>query len=414
MELVDQIQFDAPINCASWNPGGDRVAVSVGDREVFLYGASQNRLIEEDVIPFAWGDQPPSGTEIRFRETKVALTEEQTLLVAQTATRSNPHGTWIELTGFDLRTKQVCGRFRCTGLDGLTVRGGLLSFGPHHALLGALKTVLCIDLRSFREVCRVRQIDELGDVADADADPEEQLAPDGFVHAPLERRVYLLCGRFNEAFLMRYRMEMPLETSQGEVPRFILEARQSALEGHDPTGLSLNPAGRGVTASFQIMDELIDLQGQEVTDWTVEQERMLSLRANPECSLPASARLGCLCIFSESESNRRIDTYSELERDFEQSPQQTNDSAGNVVTVGYRLSAGRTDLGGSMTKPVYLDNQRVAVCTPSGLLLCANTINGQTELMHDFRSPVTALEISRRERLLLVGCEVGVLNVLLA
>ena len=32
MELVEQVQFDAPINCASWNPSGDRVAVSVGDR----------------------------------------------------------------------------------------------------------------------------------------------------------------------------------------------------------------------------------------------------------------------------------------------------------------------------------------------------------------------------------------------
>jgi hypothetical protein len=185
VELVDQIQFDAPINCASWNPAGDRVAVSVGDREVFLYRAFQNRLIQEDVILVPWGDQPSSGTGIRFRETKVALTEEQTLLVAQTATRSKPHGTWIELTGLDLRTKQALGQFRCTGLDGLTVRGGLVPVGTHHALLGVLKTVLCIDLRSFQEVCRVRQINELGDVADVDADPEEQLAPDGFVHDPL-------------------------------------------------------------------------------------------------------------------------------------------------------------------------------------------------------------------------------------
>jgi hypothetical protein len=68
------------------------------------------------------------------------------------------------------------------------------------------------------------------------------------------------------------------------------------------------------------------------------------------------------------------------------------------------------DLGGATTRPVYADDQRIAVCTPSGMLLCANTTSGQTERLHDFHSPINALAIC--QRLLLVGGEDGKLNML--
>ena len=103
-------------------------------------------------------------------------------------------------------------------------------------------------------------------------------------------------------------------------------------------------------------------------------------------------------------------TFTPTSRDFESSPQQTTDAAGNLVTVGYRLSGGRMDLGAATTRPVYLDDQRIAVCTPSGMLLCANTTSGQTERLHDFQSPINALAIC--QRLLLVGGEDGKLNML--
>jgi hypothetical protein len=115
---------------------------------------------------------------------------------------------------------------------------------------------------------------------------------------------------------------------------------------------------------------------------------------------------------SEPDRQRRIDLHSEVARDFSWSPQQAMDAAGNVVTVGYRLSAGRIGAGGFVTKPVYLDDRRVAVGTPSGLLLCCDTADGQSELMHDFKSPINGLQFCQRDRLLLVGCEDGGLHVL--
>jgi hypothetical protein len=217
---------------------------------------------------------------------------------------------------------------------------------------------------------------------------------------------------FNEAFLMRYRLDAPPRAFGDERCRFVLEARDGVLQGHEPAGLCLNPARDGVTASFQVMDELIDLRGQEVSDWTRERGRMLGLREEREPSVPRSARLGCLCIFSEPDRRRWINLHSEVERDFSWSPYQAVDGTGSVVTVGYRLSAGRMGAGGFMTKPVYLDDRRVAVGTPSGLLLCCNTASGHSEMLYDFKSPINGLQFCRRDRLLLVGCEDGGLNLL--
>jgi hypothetical protein len=394
--------------------GGDLAAVAVGDHEVCLCRVSRSGLAREEGFPIPRGCQPSPGDEVRFRETRVAPADEHTLLVARSAAQSEPYETWVELLAIDLETKQVRGHFRTSGLDGLAVRGDLVPVAPHHALLGVLKTVLCIDLRSFREVCRAREVNDVGDVTDADASPEEQLAPDGFTYDVGAGSAYLLCGVFNEAFLMRYRLEAPPGALGSERCRFVLEARERVLQGHDPAGLCVNPAGDGVTASFQVMDEFIDLRGQEVTDWTRARERMLGLREELEPAAPRSARLGCLCIFSEPDRRRRIDLHSEVDRDFSWSPQQTVDAAGNLVTVGYRLAAGRigTGVGGFMTRPVYLDDRRVALGTPSGRLLCCNIASGKPELMHDFQSPINGLQLCRRARLLLVGCEDGGLNVL--
>jgi hypothetical protein len=379
-----------------------------------IYRLSQGQLVQEEVIPLPCGEQPPQGNRARLSKTKVALVDEDSLLVAQTVTQFKPYETRIELTAIDLPTRQARGRFRKMGLDGLTVRGGLVSVGPNHALLGALKTVLCIDLTTFQEICRARQIDDVGDVADEGADPEEQVAPDGFVYDSQRQHVYLLCSRFNEALLMRYRLDVSPEQSADRLPHFVLEARSSVLEGHDPAGLCLNPGGDGVTASFQVMDELIDLESREVGDWTREQEQMLRLAANQEPTVPQTARLGCLCIFKQPELQRRIDLYSEVERDFSWAPQQTQDVTGNLVTVGYRLSGARSAMGhdGFTTRPVYLDEARVAVGTPSGLLLSCDTASAQSERVQDFGSPINSLAIHPHNRLLLVSCADGALSLL--
>jgi hypothetical protein len=316
------------------------------------------------------------------------------------------------LTAIDLKTEQAAGHFRNSGLDGLTVRGGLVPCPPHHALLGVLKTVLCIDLRNFREVCRAREVNDVGDVTDAGASPEEKLAPDGFGYDPGTRSVYVLCGEFNRAFLMRYRLEVRQPSCGDQNCRFVPDSRHTLLEGHEPAGLALIPGRDGITASFQIMDELIDLCGQEVTDWTVELGRMLSLQREIGPSVPRSTRLGCLCLFSEPDRQQRIDLYSEVARDFTWSPQEAMDEAGDLVTFGYRVAAGGIGMGRFMTKPVYLDDRHVAVGTPSGLLLCCNTAGGQSELMHDFKSPINDLQFFERDRLLLIGCEDGGLNML--
>jgi hypothetical protein len=407
MQVVDQIRFPAPVNSIALDARGGPVAIAVGDHDVSVWRVSRGRLVHEEVLAVPGARQPSPGDHVRFRETKVALADENTLLVARTATRYKPHETWVELTAIDLITKQARGQFQHTGLDGLTVRGGLVPCPPHHALLGVLKTVLCIDLRSFQETCRAREVNEEGDVTEADSSPEEQLAPDGFAYDPGTGHVYVLCGVFHEAFLMRYRLEM-LPASFGHEPaRFVLEARNAGLQGYDPAGLCLNPGREGVTASLQIVDELIDLAGQKVDDYTRERSRMLSLREKTDSAVPGSARLGCLWILSEASSEREIELRSEVVRDFVCSPQQALDTAGNLVTLGYRLSA-----GGSLTPPIYLDEQCVVVGTPGGLLFCCNMASREAEVIHDFNSPVNSLRFSRRDRLLLAGCEDGGLTVL--
>jgi len=207
VEIVDHLALGVPINSVSLDSDGDRAAIAAGDQEISLCSVSQRRLVREESFPLPPFRQPAASDEIHFRETTVALADEHTLLVARTATRVTPYDCWVQLTAIDLATKQVRGYFRTSGLDGLTARGGLAPYGPHHALLAVGKTVLCMDLQSFKEVCRARQIDELGDVAEPGAFPDEHLAPSGFAFDPEAGRVYLLCAIFGEAFLLRYRLE---------------------------------------------------------------------------------------------------------------------------------------------------------------------------------------------------------------
>jgi hypothetical protein len=412
MRIVDQIRLPAPVNSIALEPAEGRIAIAVGDHDISVCRILSGRLVPEERFPAPSPRQLSPTDRVRFRETKLAIADERTLLVARSATRYQPHETWVELTAIDLPTKQARGHFQCTGLDGLTVRGGLAPCPPHHALLGVLKTVLCIDLRTFQETCRAREVNEEGDVTEADVSPEEQLAPDGFGYDAGAGQVYVLCGVFNEAFLMRYRLEMQPTSFGPEPRRFIREARKAVVLGHDPAGLCLNPARDGVTASLQIMDELIDLGGQKVTDYPRERSRMLSLREKMHSAVPRSARLGCLWTFSEPDRARQIELRSEVARDFVCSPQQDLDAAGNLVTLGYRLSAGRPGDGGYLTQPIYLDEQHVVVGTPSGLLLCCNMAAGKAEVIHDFDSPINCLRFSRRDQLLVAGCEDGGLTAL--
>jgi hypothetical protein len=405
MRVIARVDFGEPITSVALEPGGDRVTVAVGDR-LLVYSLGRGSLDPSSTIPLATDHLlRPGDTGVTASDTRVAFLDERTLFVARKLVRETPDRSvpWVDrerlhLAILDARTGDLLVEHDEPFEYGL--RSDPLPVSEKHVLIERHygQSIACLEVPGFREVCRLRSHDDQGNViGDDDCDPEEQVAPDGYVFDDRDQLLHVLWGVFNEAILQTYRLDLADS-------RFVRVSRFSVLDRHEPTGLSLDPSG-SVAASLQIMDDLIDLRGERVADWTQSRGAMLALRGEGEPELPRTARLGCLGLFS-GQDRRFLDLISETERDFIHSPQWTPDEDGRMVVVGFRLAAGTGD-GAHLTKPVFVDDERLVVGTPSGLLLCLDAGSGRSEVVHDFCSPIRGIRFHRDQRLLLVGCADG-------
>lgn len=68
-------------------------------------------------------------------------------------------------------------------------------------LVGLRQTVVCLEATSLRETCLARPVDDSGDPIESRAGREENLTQEGCAYDVQRRRLYLLCGYFDEAAL---------------------------------------------------------------------------------------------------------------------------------------------------------------------------------------------------------------------
>jgi hypothetical protein len=427
MRLKHHLSLPGRVDAVTFDESGGRLAVATAPADAPAHQVAKGEpgyhlhvyqfvgggfVCHKVMTALDYGAAARSGRETRwkFLATRVACRDEKTLLTLRSA-REQPaqHKRWREMTeliGIDLETGEEVG---CHELSSCDYYPNLVALSRSHALVGRAKTAACVDVATFCEVWQAQMVGERGGSLGVHDDPDENAAPGGYVYDSATGQLWVLSGQFNEAFLQCYRLG-PGNHSLGRL------WRRSVLEGHYPAGLCVNPDGSGVTASFQIMDELADLVGRPVVDWTLAREeliaRRLELAADPPP--PRTARLGCLVLYKGSDV-RQFDIYSEVARDFTCSPQTTPISADRLVVVGYRLAAGSAIAGGDfMTKPVFVGDRHLVVGTPSGLLRLIDAESGESEEVHDFGSPIRGVEFCPRTRQLVVGCDDGTLAVLAA
>ena len=417
MNVVQKFSLSGGVSSLAFDATGDQVAVAVGmsppyllrppdtplEPQVLLYHLSDGQMRHQDTIPL----RSDAEAQAKWEDGKVAYLDERTLLVAAKVNRTVTDQD-VVLLALDLPTGRERGRWTYPGFFE-RILSDLVPVPPHHALISLRSTVLCVDVEAFEEVCSARAVED-GDVVEEDAVPEEYLVPNGLAFDPAEGIAHLLCGAHAEAILLRCRLDLPARA-------FIRESRRAFPEFQDRVGLCLTPGG-GLTLSFQMADALVDLEGRPITGSEDTRRELLARPRQESPAPPRTAPLGFLSLLPEDTSAepRRVDFDSDFARDFSSEPFNVTDDAGQPVHVGYRYSAGDVRLtlahGDFLTKPVYIDDHRVALGTPSGILLCIDTATGQSEAVHDLHSRINALQFHPDKRLLLAGGEDGTVTVL--
>jgi hypothetical protein len=391
MIVSQQTALPGRIDSLALSPSGDRAVVAIGRDRLSTFDVSPGSL--EARATFA---MPPDryqgrpGVRIYVLETRVAFLDEATILLARRLTRRAGDGSIpreqlsrISLLAVDAGTGRLRGEFDVE--HAMSIGVDPLPIAPHHVLLSLIgKTLICIDTASWREVCRVRELnadlDPVGDSADV---TEENLAPNGVAYEPRQGLIYVLWRYFNAAAFQTYRFEP-------ERSRIVCVGRAPTITGagYDAEGLCVKPDGSSVAACFGFDDALIDLRGEQSEE------------------PPRMARIGFLVLYSRNE-RRFIDIESEMSRDFLFSRHVTHDPDGREVFFGYRYG-----VGFSQAKPCYLDDRNVLLSSPSGLMLGVDTEVGRTEVLHDCGCGILTLDLHRENRLLLVGCSDNSLRLL--
>jgi hypothetical protein len=427
MEIIEQLRLPGSVKSVCLRPGGDEIVVAVDSADqqphrsaghastptLHGYRFAGGKLRAERKLALRptlkWPGKSKK-VERRFREMRLVFRDARTVLVARLARLSHDkrHGISenLELFAIDWDTGEerayyVRPRAGC-------IISGLALAPPDHVLLGAQKTVICLEASCLREVCLARPIDQHGELTEPGV-ADEDLVPEGIAYDPDRAVLHLLYGRFNEAALVSYRFD-------ALQPAFVPVSRRLVLDGHVPAGLSLNTFGSGLIGSFQIMDELIDLRGNIVPTFdepTNDRLVQAALDQSRPCELPMprTANLGRLGLFSEG-PDQWIELHSEIERDFTCAPYHgALPRSAQVVHIGYRLSAGVWGAGTYMTKPISRDDRHDVVGTPNGFVQVVDVVRGEATMEHDLKSPINSLVLSPEANVLLAGCEDGTLTI---
>ena len=352
----------------------------------------------------------PSGAKVSFAYTKLAFLNDEILLVAREIEQVGGGGAPpppderanISLAAVRIATGEVVAEFTDSQYGPIFAAPLLIS--PNYVLFTAGNTAICLDTRSLREVFRLREFDENGDViGEKESSGGEQIAHNAVAYDSETGTLYVLWREFVSSFLQTYR----LRPEEGSFERL---QRQAVLEGLEGNSLCLRPDGKEVAVWATAMDEVIDC------------------RTDDGFKMPETVRLGRLGFFSQ-EGNRFFDVHSKVElhrvegRKDPSTVGSSRKAAGAVdpsllwakcdfnflFHYRYDLDGKATEIGirdgadqfGS--KPFYLDDQTVVINTPGGVLIGVDTTSGKSKPLMDEYTPIEDLCVHYQKQLLLVG-----------
>jgi hypothetical protein len=346
--------------------------VCVNEREVLVYALDQGRLDEHKVLPLATARR-----EGIWPSTKLAFVGDDVLLVA----REMPQ---IRVSAFQIATGNIVGGFEDEAYGPMFAPPLLLS--TRHVLISAAETAICIDLNSFREVFRIRRLDEDGLAVDEDDFVAgEQVSPNGIAYDSRTGFLYVLWRSFVNSFLQTYRLDL-------EGNRFERLQRRLVLEGFEGNGLCLSDDGTRIAGWFTTVDETVDCRTEE------------------GMKMPEMGRLGRLGALSPTQ-DRFIDVHTKIELhpwlkcDFEIQSAYSTDPQGNVTEIGIRYG-----VESYTPKPFFLDDHTVVINTPGGSLIGVDSSSGASRVLYNVLSPLRDLCFHPGKRLLLLATESGALK----
>lgn len=396
MNAHKQIRLKGKIDSLAFDPGGDRAVVALDGSRLLLLEVSDRDVIERETPAPAVG-LPQWATGVAFKETRVAFLDAETVLVARqleyaTSDRSIPgeERRRALLQAVDAGTGESRGAFEVDEFTMLSVDP--LPISPERVLFGRyMKTLSLIDTTTWGEVGRLREIDEVYDpVGDRSFSPEEQLTTNGVVYLPGPGLLYVLWGYAFGSALQIYRYE-------ADSGQFVCVDRSPEFD-QEPYTFCVKPDGSGV--AVLLSDEC---RGQN-----------LDYSEGGAYLLPSLSRIGPLLILSGSSAeSRRLDVLSDTERDFACSKRFTLDPDRREVFTGFSISIDGPGLD-YQPRMFYLDDRRILLNSPRGLLLGIDTESGGTEVLQDLLSPIRGLVYHPGRRRMLAGCDDQTLTLLTA
>lgn len=140
------------------------------------------------------------------------------------------------------------------------------------------------------------------------------------------------------------------------------------------------------------------------------EDRKLDVSGAESYLLPRRSRLGPLHLLSGTET-RQFDVLSDTERDFACSKRFTIDAERREVFTGFAIRVDGPSLE-YQPRMFFLDDRRIFLNSPRGLLLGIDTESGRTDVLQDLLSPIRGLAFHPGKRMVLAGCDDRTLTLL--
>jgi hypothetical protein len=385
MTAKNQIRLAGRIDSLAFSPGGNRAVVALDASRLMLLDVSDQDATPGETLAMPL-DRPPWATDVSIKETRVAFLDDETIVVArrlefEAPDRSIPgddrRRTFLQ--AIDAGTGAARGGYEANEFVMLSVDP--LPIGSRYVLLGRYsKTLALIDVQTWEEVGRLRELDENFDpIGDRAFCPEEQLTENGVVYVPGSGLLYVLWGYAFGSALQTYRFEP-------ESRRFLSVDRSPEFD-QEPYTLGVKPDGSEVAVllSDECVGHNVHFSGREAI------------------LLPRWTRLGPLHILARDKT-RRFDVLSDTERDFACTKRFVLDSEKREVFTGFSISVDGMGLK-YQPRMFYLDDRRILLNSPRGLLLGIDTELGRTEVLQDLLFPIRGLAFHPGRRRILAGCD---------
>lgn len=388
---VSALDCGGAVNSLALDAAGRLTATAVDEKRVVVHRIAGDRLATVAEWPLDLDRYRDRWVEaISPDDTSLAFLDAGTLLVARTIHRWPGEGKEAPAPRFLTSLAAIdaeSGTYQREWIGrrpGLLLAGPPLPFGPGLIALNLGETGVVLDASTFAELAWLRNFDERCVPVDPDDDlGDAQVAPQGFLFEPSTGLLRVLWRRFAESFLDAWRID-PAGGPSRRIDRRPLF--------HGPPGVALDgaalceaPGGSGLAAWVTAGDDWLAWDGP---------------------GPPESARLGQLVVV-EAGGERVLDVASDFARDFTSFAQARPDEKGELTRAGYRFSA-----QSHTPRAFAVDGRRIAVVTPSGLLLGIDTEGGRPRRLFDFEGPLVDLHLHPADGSVVAAGEGGTIRLL--